>query len=113
MKNNIVKLLKENNMSQREFAEKLETTEVSISRYINGDRLPKISTCIQMAKILGCKVEDLYYEEDNFSHEKEIRYKWSKEIIDKIDKAGCLSKKELGLVEIALRFTEALQELLQ
>jgi len=58
--NNIAELLSKNNMTQRELAEKLNTTEVSISRYVSGDRVPKGPMCIQMAEILGCKVEDLY-----------------------------------------------------
>ena len=58
--NNIAELLSKNNMTQRELAEKLNTTEVSISRYVSGDRVPKGPMCIQMAEILGCRVEDLY-----------------------------------------------------
>lgn len=33
-------------------------------------------------------------------------YEWSKEIIEKIDKANCLDIKELRMVEIALRMSE-------
>ena len=33
-------------------------------------------------------------------------YEWSKELVDKIEKAQCLSKKELRMVELALRMSE-------
>ena len=48
------------NMTQRELANAIGTTEVSVSRYVTGERIPKATTCIQMAKVLGCTVEDLY-----------------------------------------------------
>lgn len=48
------------NMTQRELAKAIGTTEVSVSRYVTGERIPKATTCIQMAKVLGCTVEDLY-----------------------------------------------------
>lgn len=45
MKNNlgerISELLKKNGLSQRELAELVGVTEVSMSRYIKGDRVPK------------------------------------------------------------------------
>ena len=48
------------NMTQRELADAIGTTEVSISRYVTGERIPKVTTCIQMAKVFGCSVEELY-----------------------------------------------------
>lgn len=63
IKNNIAELLRKNNMTQRELAEKLKTTEVSVSRYVSGKRIPKAPVCIAMAKILNCEAEDLYYIE--------------------------------------------------
>ena len=37
----IAELLAQLNMTQRELAEKINVTEVSMSRYIKGDRVPK------------------------------------------------------------------------
>ena len=114
MKNNIIKMLKRNNMTQKELAEKLNTTEVSISRYINGERMPKISTCIKMAKVLGCDVNDLYHEESELDDEKETNTnKLSTRIINKIDESKCLNKNELRIVEIALVVNELYQEVLE
>lgn len=44
--------LDEIGMSQRELADKCKLTEVSMSRYINGTRIPKASTICIMAKTL-------------------------------------------------------------
>lgn len=60
IKCNINDFLNKKGITQRELAKKIGTTEVSISRYINCERIPKAITCIQIAKALDCKVEDLY-----------------------------------------------------
>lgn len=60
IKCNISEFLNKKGMTQRELADAIGTTEVSISRYITGDRIPKATTCIQMAKELGCSAEELY-----------------------------------------------------
>lgn len=57
---NIGNMLVAKRIKQRELAEAIGATEVSVSRWVNGDRIPKATTCIQIAKVLDCKVEDLY-----------------------------------------------------
>lgn len=74
MKNNISELLKNKGMTQREFSKKLNTTEVSVSRYIRGERVPNGPLCIKMANILGCKVEDLFYEEQEIALSKDADF---------------------------------------
>lgn len=64
MRNNIRELLIKNNMKEKELAVKLGMKEVTISRYINDIREPKVSTCIKIAKILNCRVEDLYCDDE-------------------------------------------------
>ena len=59
-KNNIGELLEKKGITQRDLADLIGTTEVSVSRYVNSDRIPKCTTCIQIAKVLDCKVEELY-----------------------------------------------------
>lgn len=44
-------------MSQRELAEKIDCTEVSISRYVNGTREPKFETMLRIAKACGYDFE--------------------------------------------------------
>lgn len=51
--NRIKTILKEKNMTQKQLAEKTGITEVSISRYVNGDRAPKGPAIIEIAKALG------------------------------------------------------------
>ena len=46
-------------MSQREFAKRIGTTEVSISRYIKGTRTPKASVAAKMAEVFGCSANYL------------------------------------------------------
>lgn len=49
----IKKCLEGNGMSQRELAAKCKCTEVTMSRYISGDRTPKGPMIVLIAKALG------------------------------------------------------------
>jgi len=49
----ITALLKQNGMTQRELAEKVNVTEVSMSRYISGDRIPKGPVIANIAAALN------------------------------------------------------------
>lgn len=66
IRNNIRDYLEKMNMSQRKLAELCDTTEVSISRYVAGERVPTAPMCIKIAKALHCAVEDLYTVEEDF-----------------------------------------------
>ena len=57
--NNIASWLVKRLMTQRELAEKIGTTEVSVSRYVTGKRVPSGPLLFKMARALGCTVEDL------------------------------------------------------
>ena len=48
----IAELLTQYNMTQRELADKAGITEVSMSRYIKGDRVPKGTTLANIAGII-------------------------------------------------------------
>lgn len=73
MKNNIAYFMKQKHMSQREFSEKLGTTEVSVSRYIKGEREPKATLAVRMAKILSCTVEELFSPEEQLTEEDAVK----------------------------------------
>ena len=45
----IKKQLEKNNMSQRELAEKTGITEVTISRYVSSERVPKATEIVKIA----------------------------------------------------------------
>ena len=53
-------LLEERGMSQRDFARKLGATEVTVSRYVNGKREPRIATILKIAEILNVTPEYLF-----------------------------------------------------
>lgn len=52
-------LLDKRGMTQRALAEKLNTTEVSVSRYVSGNRTPNIETTVEIADILNVSLNDL------------------------------------------------------
>lgn len=52
-------VLQENNISARQLANGTDITEVSISRYINGTRTPKIGELSRIAVFLGCSADYL------------------------------------------------------
>ena len=54
------KILEEKGMSQRELADKVGITEVSLSRYISGGRTPKAPVAMCIARALGVDVEELF-----------------------------------------------------
>lgn len=55
-------LLKRQEMAQRELAEKAGTTEVSVSRYLRGQRTPRLLTLAAIAQVLGVSIDDLLTE---------------------------------------------------
>ena len=46
-------------INQKELAEKLNTSQVTVSRYVNNRRTPKPSTIVSMARVLGVTVSYL------------------------------------------------------
>ena len=54
-------LLEEKGMSQKELAEKAELTEAAVSRYINGNRSPRIAQAYRMALVIGIDMNTLIY----------------------------------------------------
>ena len=55
-------LLKRQEMTQWELAEKAGTTEVSVSRYLRGQRTPRLLTLAAIAQVLGVSIDDLLTE---------------------------------------------------
>lgn len=52
-------LMKENNLNQKQLAEKSGITESSVCRYLKGDREPRIDIIINFAKALDVSIEYL------------------------------------------------------
>ena len=53
------RLLKSAGLSQKELAEKIGCTEVTVSRYIAGERVPKATIVVKIANALGVSVDYL------------------------------------------------------
>lgn len=49
-------------LTQEELAERLGTSQQMISRYMTGDSMPSYLMLKKIAKVLKCRVDDLYYE---------------------------------------------------
>ena len=52
-------LLEETNTTQRELAKKIKVTEVTISRYLSGERIPRMEIINKIAKYFGVSVDYL------------------------------------------------------
>jgi len=82
IKSRIKYYLDKNNMTQRELAEKTGMTETSISRYVSGIRIPRATECIEIAKVLGCKAEDLFIKVDEESAKEPVcEWKFSEDFL--------------------------------
>ena len=66
--------LERKGMTQRQLADALDTTEVSISRYVMGNRTPKATTLKRIADICGVPV-DFFFGDG--------KSKWTKAVIIK------------------------------
>ena len=54
-------LLEEKGMTQAELARRTGLTEASVSRYINGNRTPRIAQAYRMAWTIGIDMNTLIY----------------------------------------------------
>lgn len=56
---NLIDMLGDANMTQKELAEEMGVTEATISRYTNAERIPSTPNIIKMAYAFGCSTDDL------------------------------------------------------
>lgn len=56
---NLISLLEENNMTQKELAEGTGISEATISKYINKKQMPTLPAIINMSFELNCDLADL------------------------------------------------------
>lgn len=52
-------LLRQRGLSQKDLAESTGLTPAAISRYVNGERMPRAIVLAKIAKTLGVQTEDL------------------------------------------------------
>lgn len=70
---NIKKAILRSGMTQREVAEKVGVTEVSMSRYAMGTRIPKAPTLARIASVLGCTPNELLNVMESDVTEEDVR----------------------------------------
>lgn len=63
---NFKNLLLEKDFTQQFMAKKLNTTQQTVSRWINGQNEPDLATLIKLADIFNCSVDYLLGREDDF-----------------------------------------------
>lgn len=55
----LLKLLKENGMSQRELSKEINVDEAALSKYVSGARKPRMDILVNIARVLSVSVEYL------------------------------------------------------
>ncbi|MCQ2488157.1 MAG: helix-turn-helix domain-containing protein [Clostridia bacterium] len=60
----VLKLMKEQGLSQKQLAQKSGIAESSVSRYLKSNKRPRLDIVINFAKILGVKPEYLLDDDD-------------------------------------------------
>ena len=55
----LIKMRKENNLSQEQFADKLGVSRQAVSKWESGGTYPDMEKILKMCKILNCNLEDL------------------------------------------------------
>ena len=56
------------NLTQREVAEKLSTTQTTIGKYERGELQPSIETLIKLSELFECSIDYLLGREDDFGN---------------------------------------------
>ena len=60
----IARLMKAKGLSQKEFAQAIESTEASVSRYLSDAREPGPKVLVKIADVLGVTVDEVVGKED-------------------------------------------------
>lgn len=59
---NLVRMMRREDISQRELARRANLSEAAVSRYVQGKRFPNSKAMIELSKALNCSIEDLMQE---------------------------------------------------
>ncbi len=68
----IARLIKARNLSQKEFAQAIESTEASVSRYLSDAREPGAKALVKIANVLGVTTDEIVGKEDESDFESEF-----------------------------------------
>lgn len=64
MKPRIKELIVAKDLKQKNVAKELGVTPQQLSNWVKGVSYPRFETAYKLAKLLDCKLDDLYKEED-------------------------------------------------
>lgn len=110
---NIRKYRIEKGLSQRELGELVGMTQQQIAQYENGKRKPKLETLDKLAKALGVKPGQLYFDEyvvhEHYTHPESLRDMVEKKITLDVDRQAlmkAISKAHGTLEQIVTSFTK-------
>nr|DAQ32510.1 MAG TPA: Helix-turn-helix XRE-family like protein [Caudoviricetes sp.] len=110
---NIRKYRIEKGLSQRELGELVGMTQQQIAQYENGKRKPKLETLDKLAKALGVKPGQLYFDEyvvhEHYTHPESLRDMMEKKITLDVDRQAlmkAISKAPGTLEQIVTSFTK-------
>ncbi|WP_144551998.1 helix-turn-helix transcriptional regulator [Peribacillus simplex] len=56
-------LLAEKDLKQNEICKELEVSATQFSNWVNGTSFPRLELAFKLAKILDCKIEELWIED--------------------------------------------------
>ena len=76
--------LRKSGMSQREFAKRLGITEVSVSRYLSGKRIPRVIMVFRMAEVLGVAPGYLVGEKETEMSKGSINESYADKVLNEI-----------------------------
>ena len=102
---NLKKIIDEKGVQQRWLAEQVGVTEVSMSRYVSGKRIPKAPLAIRIADALGVDVKELY----EWESEKRTEERTETRACDLIDRRAAIDAIN-GLIDRFERILAGIRE---
>lgn len=100
--------LKNNNMSQKELADKFGVKEQTISAYVTGTNTPSYKGLVKLCKIV--KYDPNYFFQDDIDIKEELLNPEDKQILDKYHH---LSSNNKSIVDYILEMEEEINDLIQ
>ena len=100
-------LLDENNMSQTQLAKKVGTTNVTICRYINGERIPRIDVVSKIASVFNVSLDYLLgisesVDTENLTKNQDVDIAILMKSLYSLDGNTHLSKKQIEMIKTLL-----------
>lgn len=100
-------LLNEHNMSQTQLAKKVGTTNVTICRYINGERIPRIDVASKIASVFNVSLDYLLgisesVDTENLTKNQDVDIAILMKSLYSLDGNTHLSKKQIEMIKTLL-----------